>query len=227
MSLPHFLHQLFDHGRVTVELAATQPVDERELEALLREHDAVYREHLPPGLPPLNVPVASWAARTLYLAAQVLVYRDLESQVFEPAIQNSPRSTAAGDQFSADLCLRFLPDLVRLARTASANDPLVKSLLQLAADWPLSSVGISGAALSVLGTSRVSALAQVAAVWRLYVDRVLQTGDAARLADPATLTAARVAVGAFPQLAGKSASLLGLPAATAPNRSAPSPPAHA
>jgi hypothetical protein len=203
MSLPAFLRQLFDHGRVTVELADVQQVDERELEALLRELDAAYREHLPVGVPPLNVASASWAAKTLYLAAQVLVFRELENDVLQTALRAAPTNMEASEQFSIDLCLRFLPDLVRLARAASPSDPLVTSLLALGADWPLSSLGISGVSLSAIGHARVQSLSKDAAVWQIYVDRVLQTGDASRLADPATKTAVRVAVGAFPQLAGK------------------------
>lgn len=203
MSLTAFLRQLFDHGRVTVDLADVQQADARELESLLRELDAGYREHLVPGLPPLETAAAGWSARMLYLAAQVLVFRDLEHDLLLPALRAAPLGTEASEQFGADLCLRFLPDLLRLTRAASASDPLVTSLLELAADWPLSSVGISGVSLSPQGRARVQAMTRDAAVWQLYIDRVLQTGDASRLVDPATKAAVRAAVGAFPQLAGQ------------------------
>jgi hypothetical protein len=208
MSLVPFLRQLFDHGRVTVETADVQRLDERDLNSLLQLFDAEYRCHLPEGLPALNLPAASWGAKTLYSAAQVLAYRDLGIEAIQQVVQPTRLQGIAGEQFSVDLCLRYLPDLVRLARAASANDPLVTCLLELGADWPLSSVGIAGLALSERGIARVNALPAEPAVWRLYIDRVLQTGDSARLADPATRTAVRQAVGAFPQLAGKLAKEL-------------------
>ena len=203
MTLISFLRQLFDHGRVTVDLADVQLAEARELESLLLELDVAYRQHLPVGLPPLDVNAASWAAGVMYLAAQVLVFRDLEHDVLLPVLRTAPQGTDPSEQFSVDLCLRFLPDLVRLARAASTSDPLVTVLLELGADWPLSSVGISGVSLSANGQGRVMALTQHAAVWQMYIDRVPQTGDASRLVDAATNIAVRTAVGAFPQLAGK------------------------
>jgi len=202
-----FLRQLFDHGRVTVEAQGAVSLDDPELTALLRQLDDARRQQLPRGLPPLDLPAAIFGALSIYRSAQVLVFRDTPIESLEQSL-GGPGEAGACEQFSADLCLHFLPDLIRLARARSTDDPLVACLLDLGARWPLSSVGIGGVLLGDLGQARVQALAQQSAVWQLYIDRVLQTGDASRLADPQALAAARRAVGAFPQLAGKLAKTL-------------------
>jgi hypothetical protein len=203
MPLIPFLRQLFDHGRVTVEETASLDVADPQLAEMLIELDQCYREQLPHELPPLRIEIAVFGAMILYRAAQLLTYRDFRSESLRQAILNGPRESDASEQYSADLCLHFLPDLLRLARAASIADPLVSSLLELGARWPLSSVGIAGVQLNDDGQARLRTLAQHPAAWRLYVDRVLQTADASRLADPATKLAVRAAVGAHPQLAGK------------------------
>jgi hypothetical protein len=203
MPLLRFLRQLFDHGRVTVEETAALDVADPRLAELLQELDHAHRQQLPREMPPLRMETAVFGALILYRAAQVLTYRDTRSEGLHQAIVNGPTACDASEQSSADLCLHFLPDLARLARAAATSDPLVECLLELGARWPLSSVGIAGVQLNDDGQARVNELAKHPAAWRLYVDRVLQTGDASRLADPATKAAARAAVGAFPQLAGK------------------------
>jgi hypothetical protein len=203
MPLIRFLRQLFDHGRVTVEQSTALDVADPQLAELLLELDQSYRQQLPREMPALRMETAVFGALVVYRAAQVLTYRDTRSDGLQQAIVGGPTASDASEQYSADLCLHFLPDLVRLARAAATSDPLVTCLLELGARWPLSSVGIGGVQLNDDGQARVWSLAKHPAAWRLYVDRVLQTGDASRLADPATKAAARAAVGAFPQLAGK------------------------
>ena len=212
MPLLPFLRQLFDHGRVTVEEAGEVQTDDPQLTELLLGLDQSYRQQLPRALPPLSLPAALFGALLLYRAAQVLAYRQIPVNSLQQAVSGGPQELGAGEQVSVDLCLHFLPDLVRLARAAANDDPLVECLLDLAARWPLSSVGIAGVKLTAQGQARVQALAQDPAAWRLYVDRVLHTSDASRLTDPATKTAVRAAVGAFPQLAGKLTKELEQPA---------------
>jgi len=212
MPLLRFLRQLFDHGRVTVEPEANPGVDAAALNELLREFDALYRRQLPGELPALNLEAAVYAATTLYRGAQLLAYRDLGAEDIAAALNNGPPpgqgTDSPAEQYSVDLCLHFLPDLVRLARAASQDDPLVARLMQLGSCWPLSSVGISGVALDDTSQRRIDGLSGHPGLWRLYVDRVLLTGDAARLTHDKTKLAAQAAVGAYSQLAGKLAESL-------------------
>lgn len=206
MALRYFLQQLFDHGRVTVAATGDAALTDPQLPALLAQYDQAWRQQMPRDLPPLEPEAALFGALAVYRSAQILVFRDTPVDGLQKSLAGPAEAggmLGAREQFSADLCLRFLPDLVRLARARAGDDPLVPCLLEFGARWPLSSVGIAGVELDELGKQRVAALAEQPAVWQLYVDRVLQSGDASRLADFAVKTAARRAVGAFPQLAGK------------------------
>jgi hypothetical protein len=212
MPLLRFLRQLFDHGRVTVEQKANPGVDPTALNDLLLELEAAYRRQLPGEMPGLNLEAAGYGAATLYRAAQLLTFRELGEEDIARALHGGPApgqgSDSAAEQYSVDLCLHFLSDLMRLARAASADDPLIGRLLALGGCWPLSSVGMKEMELNDLSKRRIAELAKHPALWRLYVDRVMLTGDASRLADERTRAAVQAAVGAYPQLAGKLSEAL-------------------
>ncbi|WP_425617732.1 hypothetical protein NA78x_001419 [Anatilimnocola sp. NA78] len=206
MPFTRFLRQLFDHGRVTVPAQASLQVDERELGSLLLDVDQSYRRHLPAEMPPLDLASAAQGALLLYRCAQLLAQRDLGMTELEnllAATAENPSEPTPTEHYSSDLCLRFLPDLIRLARAAAVNDPLVACLLEVGRRWPLSSVGINEIVLDEMGHARVRQLATHPALFQLYVDRVLQTGDATRLCEPLVRRSARTAVGAYPELGGK------------------------
>ena len=143
--LEKFLTSLFEHGRVEVPGPAQTDSDTLSPKAIqiLREADALRRLDLPGGLPEFSLEAAEWGATLLYRAAQFLVHRDASAEVIQKRLVNRSR-TASRDRelFSADLCLQYIPDLLRLSRAASENDPLNHRLLAIMADWPLSGVGV-------------------------------------------------------------------------------------
>ena len=198
MSLSIFLQALLDHGRVHVA-APTAPLSKQDMLAameILREQDSVSRLDAPEGLPELELGVALWGAKTAYGACQLVVFRQLD----EPAIAEllPPAPTHGNPQsrhWSADLTLRFLPDLLRQASAVSEEDPLVRQLRSLAYQWPLSSVGIEG-----VNPEHVDELAASPALLQLYVDRILARKDFPRLRHPLVREAARISVGIHAEL---------------------------
>jgi len=100
-----------------------------------------------------------------------------------------------------DLTFRYLPDLAKLARSASERDPLLAHIVRWAVDWPLSSVGMVG-----IGPVQIDNLAKDRCLLKLYVDRVIARGDKSRLCDPRVREAAQQAIGLFPELAANMAS---------------------
>jgi hypothetical protein len=91
--------------------------------------------------------------------------------------------------------MRFLPDVVKLAKSAASDDPLIAQIHRIGRQWPLSSVGIAS-----LGSVDIGPLRTSDTLMRLYVDRVLATGDADRLSDPIVAQAVAAAVGSYPEL---------------------------
>ena len=198
MSLVAFLNGLLTDGRVrvaaTAEIAAS---DRLEAEQVLAAYERQYRLDLPGEPPPLQGDAALWAAAMLREACRFAAFRDLGEEAMgvfgeRPNFSADPSSV----HYSVDLTFRFLPDVIKQARTASEQDPLVKRLLQLAREWPLSSVGMAG-----VDGGNTEAVVRHPCLLRMYADRIIAAGDWTRLADPRVREAVQAAVGLFPELA--------------------------
>src|ERR1700756_2256764 len=169
MSLSHFLAALAESGQVTISIDLTESVD-AESESTLREMDRVARLNLAGQAPEFIPQAAVWAAQLLHRGCQLLVCRDLDTLVIDQALRApcpTPRSPAT--DYSADLALQYLPGLVTMTRQVASGDPLLKALLVLARDWPLSSVGVAG-----LENLNVESFIADPALRQLYVDRILE-----------------------------------------------------
>ena len=196
MNLPDFLHQLAGSGVAVVSADEVLELG-GGVGKIVRAWDAVQRGELAGTAPELIPEAAEWAAVRLYRGCQALVCRELPPAEMQRMLREPcPAAASPAVDYSVDLVFRFLPDLVALARRVSRGDPLVEELLGLARAWPLSSVGIEG--VGAVEAARV--LAQ-AGLRQLYVDRIIATGDAARLDDEAVRAAVKTALGAFPELA--------------------------
>ena len=195
------MQSLLDNGRVSVPRDPTAPDDLPAAVALL---DNAARPELAFVAPALSVPAACWALQTLYRACQALVFREIDADDVRKALGDPcPVPTSPSVCYSVDLSLRYVPDLIALARGIAPDDPLVTALATLAKAWPLSSVGAPGN-----GDVDPSPFIDDPGLRQLYVDRIIERGDAARLAHPVVRDAMREAVGAYPDLAPKLAASL-------------------
>lgn len=191
-----FLTRLFETGQPTVgQELAFEAADLGRCREFLIEWEAQYRWHLPPDPPAFDPDVALREAQTLYRGCQFLTHRDWNAEAIPQALQ-PPAPASAIEHYSADATLRFLPDLARLARSISRNDPLVERVLELGRSWPLSSVG-----MPELGDVCLDAIADHPGLWQLYLERVVARGDAVRAAEPSVREAIAAQTGIYPQLA--------------------------
>ena len=159
------------------------------------------------GLPPsFLLEAAHYGAEVLYTACQLLVFREVDAATIQQVLGRAwPGPDSPSTHYSVDLTLQYLPDVVRLAHGASAEDPLVTDLIKLAGRWPLSAVGIAGAE-----EGDVRAIVSDAGLLRVYVDRIIARRDFHRLANERVRDIALEAVGAFPELAPEVARVLGV-----------------
>ena len=204
MTLRDFLSRLPADGLAIVTSEEKLEPDDGWRE-VVREWDAVQRRELAFTAPELSLAAAEWAAVRLYRGCQSLICRDVAPddlrRFFSEPCPEPPN--AAATVYSADLVFRFLPDLVKLAQRIERGDPLVLELTKLARDWPLSSAGIAD-----VGEVDATPLLAHPSLRQLYVDRILATGDVARLKDPAVRQAAQSSLGIFPALAPTIAAAL-------------------
>ena len=163
----------------------------------LTEFERAWRETLPGAAPEFLIEPALWSVETIYRACQCLVYREWDAERALRCSTAAPRGTrTAALHYSVDLAMRFLPDVWRLARIVVEDDPFGSQLLELAREWPLSSVGIPG-----VSASSIDEIAQSECLLALYVDRILERKDRSRLDDPRVRSAAQTAIGLFKGLA--------------------------
>jgi len=170
------LQALGENGRVVV---SSKPPGEPapSIFPLLERLDGQARMELGLDAPSLNLPAAVWAARLFYQLCQFTVCRDIgEERIVAVCAAPFPESRGPETDWSVDLLLRHLPKLFQLARHLSNSDPLVRQLKQIAAAWPLSSVGIPG-----LENLRVDSFIGHAGLRRIYADRIIDASDVGRL----------------------------------------------
>ena len=198
MSLPAFLTALHENVRVRVTIVPDKTPDARaHAETKLRELDLLARAELAGDAPEFRPDAALWAATALHQACQFLIFREVSAETVRAALAvPCPETPSPAVCYSVDLSLRYLPDLLALARGAAEDDPLNVGLLALAKAWPLSSVGIKN-----LPPSDIAAFIAHPSLRRLYADRIIQFADRSRLDDPRVLEAVREGIGAFPELA--------------------------
>ena len=198
MSVRSFLVELTSGGRVRVsrQLLA-QPPSATEVGPILMDLDLAARIEMAGDAPPLSMGPALWAAMMLYQGAQFLAFREMDAGVVRQRLAAPcPSAPSPWVCYSVDLVMRHLPDLVSLARGVSPGDPLVEGLLGLARAWPLSSVGVAG-----VGPVQVGGFIAHPSLRALYVDRVLERRDLARLEDREVRDSIRAAIGDHPSLA--------------------------
>lgn len=203
MSFQSFIESVLENGRTQVVAPGEIGGTEKEaVSSTLIEAERVHRANLPAGLPQFDVDAAVWAGEMLFRVAQFFAYRDVNAEFITAALRGPrPDSGSASAHYSVDLCLRYLPDLHRLASHTSSTDPLLEEIETLLEPWPLSRVGLSNTAAPVW-----HAAIRQPALRKLYVDRIIEKHDERLLSDPHVRDAVRVAIGAFPDLAPKAAA---------------------
>lgn len=200
-----FFESLFSDGRP--ELRTGAPPADDELDAAVRlilSEERRQRNTLAGSPPTPDAAAVRWGAALTYRAAQFLAYRDLPAELIARELTlPCPSPASAAVIYGVDLTFRFLPDLARLARAASPDDPLSLQLKTWAVAWPLSSVGMPG-----IEPGSIEDFIEQPALRMLYVDRIMATGDVGRLRDERVASAVRAALGEFPQLAPRIAAAL-------------------
>ena len=198
MSLPSFLNALFEDGRVSVAGVAVPSQEElAQGDEVLAAFEVEYRREMPSQAPEFSPAAARWAATMLHGACALTIFRDEDVATIEQTLDvPCPEPASPSVHYSVDLTFRFLPDLVKIARSASRDDPLVDRLTGWAAAWPVSSVGMPEIEPGEIGT-----FVDHPAMLALYVDRIIERADMSRLTDDRVREAVQQALGLFPELA--------------------------
>jgi MoxR-vWA-beta-propeller ternary system domain bpX4 len=202
-SLVLFLRSLMAEGRPVVTPEPTVRLDSESVELIA---EIYFRAQQELGLetPAFCKATAGWAAILLYKVCQFIACRDIgEDEISAAFAVPCPEPRGPETDWSADLFFRHLPAVCGFARRLSHSDPLNRHLKELAAHWPLSSVGIPE-----LAELDLNSFLEHPALRRLYADRILLKEDRSRLGNPRLDDVLRADLGQHSELAPSFASQL-------------------
>jgi hypothetical protein len=148
MHLTSFIKELLEKGQVTVTKGLTLFSEEDLQESLkvLRGYHAEDALQMPLVAPAFSSEAALWGAVYLYRATQFVLIRDLGEEAVQSHLNDFSGPVTAEAIYSADLTLRYLPDLLQLAKGLAPDDVLVTCIQHTLTQWPFSSVGTEAAA---------------------------------------------------------------------------------
>lgn len=195
MTLADFLQSLFAEGKVVADGKPDTfaPHDLRAAEQLLRQ---IYGEdalEMPARAPDFNAEAALSAARYLYNAVQLIINRDLDEAAVEQHLACLPEPASPEIVYSADLTLRYLPELFTLAKGLSPLDIVATKLKETAACWPFSSVGVD-----IDSEYALEKIIGHPALKYAYADRILAKKDKNRAQHPQIKDLVSEMLGAYP-----------------------------
>lgn len=144
--------------------------DAAETVAYLQEEYRAESLEYPYTAPPFDAAAALWAARTMNMAAQLLLYRENKPDDLGTLFPRFDREIDTASMLSADLCLRFLPDTLRELKMIDSLDSLILILETILCQWHYSGIHYP------LDFSKVDFEAGLAdpCMRQLYTDRIIR-----------------------------------------------------
>jgi len=143
--------------------------DAAEAVAYLQEQYRAESLEYPHTAPPFDAAAALWAAKTMNMAAQLLLYRENKPDDLGALFPAFDREIDKASVLSADLCLRFLPDTLRELKIIDSLDPLILILENILHQWHYSGIHYP------LDLSKVELERNLAdpCLRQLYLDRII------------------------------------------------------
>lgn len=148
-------------------------VSEEDQKEAVRYLASEYKEeavNYPYRPPPFDEAAALWAAKTVYVAAQLLLYRENKEADLPPLLPAYEGTVTASAVLSADLLLRFLPDVLLQLKAIDPDDALIAVLERHLRTWHYSGVRYA----MPVDALDFSLLQSSPPLRQLYVDRVIQ-----------------------------------------------------
>jgi hypothetical protein len=169
--LADFLLDLFHTGEIVFRQAPeSSTANSNEAKRVLEHAFAVYRLNIAGPIIDFDFDTALSAAEFVRLTCWFLVHRDASADEVSRRLMIPPRPSTASEHLSADLVLRYLPQLHRRAKLLAPDDVLTKRVTEALRTFPVSGV------LSDLDEPPITPLdfAEHEGLQMLYAERFLQ-----------------------------------------------------
>jgi len=140
MDLTSFIKDLLEIGNVTV---SGTPIhfEENDRQVSTRLLKAFYDEdilEMPLTPPDFSIEAALWGAEYFYNGLQMMMQRSVEDDMLSIYLKPFEGPYDASTIYSADLILRYLPDLLQTAKGLAPADSLLSYITQTGSQWPFS-----------------------------------------------------------------------------------------
>ncbi len=145
-------------------------VDANEVLEFLKKEYENESLNFPYQVPSFHPQAALWAAKTLYFSAQLLLYREHKEADLDSFIPNYDKTIGASELLSADLCLRFMPQLIQQLKFIDTEDKLIAILEQKLATWHYSGIHYPLA----VETLDFTVVSEHPCLLQLYTNRIIQ-----------------------------------------------------
>nr|WP_295869570.1 hypothetical protein [uncultured Chitinophaga sp.] len=197
MNLSSFITTLVRDGQVTVDTAvhSFSPDDLTATRNVLLHYYQHDLTDMPGEAPAFDSDTALWAAGFIYRAAQLIRSRPPGNTGIEQWLPKHAGATGPEAVYSADLCLRYLPDLLSIAKNLAPTDPLVQRLTETAAQWPFSSTG-----MNIYPATPMTVITEHPALLQAYTDRIIASKDTGRCNDTVVMAAVKASLGSYAHL---------------------------
>lgn len=114
--------------------------DSKEVIAFLEDEYKMESFGYPYTCPAFNEQAALWGAKTIYTAAQLMLYREHKEADLSQLLPDLSTNPDSSEMLSADLCMRFLPDILKQLKRIDGEDKLISLLEDKLVCWHFSGV---------------------------------------------------------------------------------------
>jgi len=125
----------------------------------------------PAGCPPFDSAAAVWAAQVTYISAQLILYRETEEQDLDSLLPSFESPITVSAVLSADLCLRFIPDMVRQLQIIDSGDKLIEVLESILQRWPYSGINYKSPDFK---ESEIDFIQNNSYLYKMYCERIVK-----------------------------------------------------
>lgn len=130
-----------EHLILYSKLLVLTPEEEKEVVELLRDEYEKEKLQYPFTAPSFDEKAALWGSRIVYFAAQLYLNRTDTAKDLNTLLPAFKNTISASAMLSADLCLRFLPQILGGLRNTDAEDSIIPILEKHLADFHYSNIG--------------------------------------------------------------------------------------
>jgi hypothetical protein len=124
----------------------------------------------PPAYPAFNTEAALWAAQLVYVSAQLMLYRENKEKDLTLLLPSYVPAIDSSAMVSADLCLRFLPDMLIQLKLIDSEDALIELLEKILQEWHYSGVAYE----QDVGLLDFTIITSDASFFQMYCDRIFE-----------------------------------------------------